>query len=282
MLALVLAGCGTTSPRAPSRGKLSDAAERAKSPPEEQVRTKKKEKTVKHEPPPTYEEEEDEIIVIEPVLTGHAATAEEGGESVESDDVRVPATGDASPESERFYGSLEFGLGSQAGGIFDEIGAMGLHIGAYTKSRRLRGGLLAQVATFDLDPDRGLDDSLENLTELTIGGTGRYYFTPHHTFIGLYVTAGLHYGVLLYDFANPVEVEAGEEVDDDVVEVFAIHGGLGVSFVQWRWFRLSTTALGGVKAYEGVTSEGFDNDLFREAGFYKLTFEIGIVRPRSL
>ena len=117
----------------------------------------------------------------------------------------------------------------------------------------------------------------QQLFELALDLSGRFYLTPPHTFLGVYPLVGMRFGTLFWSYRTPVNVIADggpKTIQDDWLNYFAMYGGLGVSLVQTRNFSTGANLTGGFRDYDDNTFEGFHNTLFPTTGYSQLTFEM--------
>jgi len=284
-----LGGMLVPSGNAPTRGKLSDAAEQAKKPPEQQ------------DPPPSGDTEEtelsstkskqgddgtddaagdaggDEIIVV-------PAQLDAGGDEIvvvpaQLDGGAVIATVDAvadtaeSPLSrDRIFFGPVAGWEFDNGEVFERLRAFGAQLGGGRPGGRERLTFEIVHARLRVKEGHALHDAVHDVTELGFGGTARFHLTPSHTLVGAYVLAGYRLAIVEWKWQNPV---AGE--DSDSISTHSVYLGLGVLPVQTRHVHLGANFSGGLRIFENATSSGYENDLFGDVWFGRLVLEAMLV-----
>ena len=101
--------------------------------------------------------------------------------------------------------------------------------------------------------------------------------TRVHTFTGLYILGGLRWGLLFWDFANPIQAASGtgtETIDSDDLQYIAPYLGFGVSLVQLSHMAIGANLSAGYRIYRGTTGHGFDNNIFDNEGMLQLMFDV--------
>ncbi len=259
---LILQSCfGTSKHR---RGKLSDAMEEAS----DEHKGKRK---VDTQPDPEDEDDEPEYVVG--VVSEPAALAAADSLSVDS------ATVIQGRKLNWF--TLAGGTGLLKEDDFFGLNHFNLAIGAYLEEKHYLE-LAAGVSWAPVQETSLLSESLDGGVILLQLGLGyKYYTTPRHTFMGLYLCAGLGYTYMRWSYKNPFEAMAYNEYGDalgmetissDGLSGFELYAGLGLNVVQTDGFQLGAEALPGLIAWGGETSEGFDNDVFHTFYYTKLKF----------
>ncbi len=263
-------------------GSLSDAAEEASKAPEDQ------------EPMTSYDVDDDDDDDYDD-LGGHSVTMiDRQTHDLGQDDARASAgsvTDTVSTDGGTTHGmrAVELdepeknfplhigftgGVGTQAGSRFDAIGVGGIHIGTYHEDQ-FRGDFALVFTEPQISGFQQLDRAIGDAGTLAFDGSGRFYFTRGHTFIGPYVLAGLRFGWFYWEWKNPIEVD-GEEISSDDLYFGAIYAGLGASIIQTRHFHVGGNLAFGLMIYDSLTGEGFENDLFYDAGFTQLVLDFTI------
>jgi hypothetical protein len=140
--------------------------------------------------------------------------------------------------------------------------------------------LLAGLSGAPIQETSLLSESLDNGVVVFQLGLGyKYFFTPPHTFLGIYFCAGLGYAYMRWSYKNPFQAMAYDEYGDELgmetissdgVSGFEMYTGLGLNVVQTEKFQLGGEVLPGFIAWGGETSEGFDNDVFDTFYYTKL------------
>ena len=154
-----------------------------------------------------------------------------------------------------------------------------LALGAFLAERHFLE-LIAGIGSAPIQETSLLSESLEDgVLLLRLGAGYKFYTTPQHTFMGLYICAGLGYAYMRWSYKNPFEAMAYDEygnelgmetIRSDGVSGFELYGGLGLNVIQTERFQLGGEVLPGLIAWGGETSEGFDNDVFNTFYYTKL------------
>lgn len=261
LLCAVTVGCSMSGK--PRGASLSDAAKEAKKEPEE------KKKVVQAEPP---EETPDSLLA--PSNTELVLGLVEGGE------MEPPPEPEEPPEPEStdgwHFGGIA-GFGYQSGDEFNRYGVFGLNFGVHNSRKRIHADFGISYLTTQTKPGSEAAGAIKDEREAALDASVRYYLTPSHTFSGIYVIGGLRYGAFRWKWMTPIEVESGsgtETIESDLLGVFSMYFGLGLSLVQTDYFKLGVNATGGFKLYHNTTLEGFDNDVFGSGGIVQIMFPI--------
>jgi len=109
-------------------------------------------------------------------------------------------------------------------------------------------------------------DLARNATDLGEAGLEagfRAYLTPDHTLMGSYLVGGLRIGEISWRYRDPID--GGPFL------------GVGVSVLQTRFLHVGASVTAGIRFTRGKTSEDFNNDIFKDVGFYQWNLE-GIIR----
>lgn len=264
MIVLVCAsayGCSLSGK--PRGASLSDAAKEAEKKPEE------KKKVVRADPP---EEPADTLIV--PSNTEIVLGLVDGGEPMMAAEPDTSATSEG--KDGWHFGAIA-GFGYQSGDDFDRYGVFGLNFGTHNSRKRVHADFGVTYLSTQSKPGSQTAGAIKDEKEVALDAAVRYYLTPSHTFSGIYVFGGLRYGAFGWKWATPIEVESDvgtETIKSDLVGVFSMFFGLGVSLVQTDFFKLGVKASGGFKLYHNTTLEGFDNDVFGSGGILQIMFPI--------
>ena len=264
---LILQSCfGTSKHR---RGKLSDAMEEAS----DEHKGKRK---VDTQPDPEDEDDEPEYVVG--VVSEPAALA--AADSLSVDSLSVDSATVIQGRKLNWF-TLAGGTGLLKEDDFFGLNHFNLAIGTYPEERHYLE-LAAGVSWAPVQETSLLSESLDSGVILLQLGLGyKYYTTPRHTFMGLYLCAGLGYTYMRWSYKNPFEAMTYDEYGDalgmetissDGLSGFEIYAGLGLNVVQTDGFQLGAEALPGLIAWGGETSEGFDNDVFHTFYYTKLKF----------
>ena len=89
--------------------------------------------------------------------------------------------------------------------------------------------------------------------------------------------AGLRYGLLFWNFANPIQVQGDlgiETIDSDELVYITPYIGFGVSLVQLPHMSLGANLSAGYRFYRGETSEGLENNIFNDEGMLQLMIDV--------
>lgn len=153
------------------------------------------------------------------------------------------------------------GGGALGGAAYDGYGFGGIDVGAYPGGAgRWRVDVAGTIGGLNFTGHSLAGQAYRNEVELALDISGRYYLTPAHTFVGAYPLAGIRFGTLFWDYANPVSVvENGrrKDVRSDFINHFSIYGGAGVSLVQLRHLQMGAHLTAGVRFYGWDTDAGF-------------------------
>jgi hypothetical protein len=268
-----LVGAADPSSNTPTRGKLSDAAEQAKKPPEEQdpiPPAPEQTDTAGDEPSSTkrkqgetdedHEPGGDEVVVVPAQLEGGVPIATVAADSVAADSSTASRT--------TIFAGPVAGFAYESGGLFDRIDVVGLEIGGGREGDP--GRLVFEIvhARFRVKSSHHLDDALHDVTELGFGVAGRYFLTPAHTALGAYLVAGYRLALVEWKWRNPV---AG--LEGDSIDTHSGYVGLGFIPVHTEYLHIGANLTGGYRVFVSTTSEGFENDLFDDVWLSRLMFE---------
>jgi len=259
---LLLQNCAGTDKH--RKGKLSDAME-------ESSDKHKGERKVGTEPEPDYEPEEEDYF--EEDLVEHRELSATDSLLVDSSATEIGpkhdwltiAAGTGLLKEEDYFGLIHFNL------------AYGGFLG-----RKHFVELAAGFNWAPLQETSLLSESLDDgvlLLQISLGY--KYYLTPPHTFMGLYLCAGLGYTYMHWTYKNPFQAmtydEYGDELGMETISAdglsgFEMYTGAGLNIVQTDGFQLGVEVLPGMILWSGETSEGFDNDIFETFYYTKLKF----------
>jgi hypothetical protein len=140
----------------------------------------------------------------------------------------------------------------------------------YSRSsgKRFRGHLGFYVGTGREGSQQRVQDGISSIWEFGLDLGGREYLTPSHTFMGLYILAGVRAGSLAWTYQNAVD-----SITSDAVFILTPYLGLGGSIVQMKPIHLGASVTWGGRFTISNTYEGFENDLFRDVGELRLNLE---------
>jgi hypothetical protein len=268
---LVLQGCfGTSKNR---RGKLSDAMEEASDEHEGERR-------VDTQPDPD-DEDDDEIYIVDVVSEPDGYVETDSAYYEPSPEQEV----DIIEDTKNTWLTIAGGTGLLREEDFYGLNHFNLALGTYLEERHYLE-LYAGLGSAPIQETSLLNESLDDGIVLFQLGLGyKFYTTPQHTFMGVYICAGLGYAYMRWSYKNPFEAMAYDEygnelgmetISSDGVSGFEMYAGLGLNVVQTEKFQLGGEVLPGFIAWGGETSEGFDNDVFNTFYYTKLKIFIRI------
>ena len=264
--ALFLQSCvGTEKHRS---GKLSDAMEEASD-------EHKGERKVNTQPDPDDEDEDDDIDYS--VGVGSHSSSLVANDSLTADSALIDV------ESDLNWFTLSGGTGLLKKDDFFGLNHASLALGAYAAQRHYFE-VYVGISWAPVQETSMLSESLDGgVTLLQIGGGYKFYTTPRHTFLGLYLCAGLGYAYMRWSYKNPFEAMAYDEngnelgmetISGDGVSGFEMFAGLGINLIQSKNFQLGAEVLPGLITWGGETSEGFNNDIFDTFYYTKLKLSL--------
>jgi len=183
--------------------------------------------------------------------------------------------GNASNDGVAFLGVVASG-GTLGGADYDGFSTIGAHLGI-SATERWRFDLIGSLGGVNFAGQSVAGQSFKDETELMVDVNVRYYLTPPHTLLSAYPIGGFRLGTLYWDYANPITiVEDGhpQQVTGDQIDFMGIYAGAGVSLLRVRHMQIGTHLVGGVKLYATETKRGLANDVFPDAGFVQVMFEM--------
>jgi hypothetical protein len=262
---LILQSCfGTNKNR---RGKLSDAME-------ESSDEHKGERKVDTKPDPDYEDDDEDYVI---------GIVSEPDAYVETDSAYYEPPPEQSVDIIEGKKNTWLTIGAGTGVLREEdlygLNHFNLALGTFIEKKHYLE-LLAGLSGAPIQETSLLSESLDNGVVVFQLGLGyKYFFTPPHTFLGIYFCAGLGYAYMRWSYKNPFQAMAYDEYGDELgmetissdgVSGFEMYTGLGLNVVQTEKFQLGGEVLPGFIAWGGETSEGFDNDVFDTFYYTKL------------
>ena len=249
-------------------GKLSDAMEEASD-------EHKGERKVNTQPDPDDEDEDNDIAYS--VDAGGHSSSLVANDSLTADSTLIDV------ESNLNWFTLSGGTGLLKKDDFFGLNHASLALGAYAAQRHYFE-VYAGISWAPVQETSMLSESLDGgVTLLQIGAGYKFYATPRHTFLGLYLCAGLGYAYMRWSYKNPFEAMAYDEngnelgmdtISGDGLSGFEMFAGLGVNLVQSKNFQLGAEVLPGLITWGGETSEGFNNDVFDTFYYTKLKLSL--------
>ena len=220
-----------------------------------------------------------------------SASAEPNYREMREDDDSSRAVGGGflrqDTEAKEYEYKLNFGFrggGGTLGPEHDGFGLFGLIGGRYYPRMRMWGDIGLLYMPMNLSETSETVAGTSNEWELALELSGRYYFTPSHTFMGLHVDGGLRHGILFWRYAGIGRANGDSEeevIHADAVGTVHIYAGLGISFMQTERLHLSSTLAVGLKFFYGNTLRQFENDLFEPQGFVQLFIDLTFMGPKS-
>ncbi len=206
----------------------------------------------------------------------HAETSSNTAQTVASADWRVRERKQWSYAGLRIAGGLTYSshYGSVTGVSF---------VWASHYDRQRRAALHAGAALLSAREDSDLPGSIRDLFQLHLGYQHRFYFTPDHTFAGIFVPVDFEVKSVFWKYRNDVFSQVYNErgdylytdsISSDGLWGVSLGSGIGLSLIQTRWLRLTGEASCGATLYGFRTHEGFSNDVFAADLLAKITVEI--------
>lgn len=260
--------------------KLGDAVEEAKKDPQDQD-VVQPEKTRRKDDPAGQRYPDGDDDEHDAGYAGVAASAAAIDHSLDSDADETPAV--EPKESGRLHGGIIVGGGNIGGDEFDGYTAFGIQIGEMFPRFRTRLDLAGRIHLPNLTDQSGLAGGIKNEWEIAVEGSGRYYLTPTHTLMGLYLIGGARLGQLFWDFGSPIEVEDADgirTVYNDNLGYFTPFAGFGVSIIQKRSVHVGAHLTGGYRIYGSSTGENLENNVFKDESLVELMVEVTVGRHR--
>jgi hypothetical protein len=176
---------------------------------------------------------------------------------------------------------LVFGGGSLTGDEVDGFLITGVQGGVFFIQDRARVDIRGLVMPTNLTAASGIAGGLQDEVEFAFDVAARLYATPAHTFMGLYGTGGLRLGILTFRYKNPILVDDGfgdiDTIHGDNIKYLAPFLGFGVTLMQTRFVHVGGNLTGGYKFYEGITGEGFSNDVLDDEFFAQVMLNLTLV-----
>lgn len=270
-------GCSSSPPE--RRGiKLSEASAEASKQPEEQ----------KPLAPKKAKGEQTVVVIVEDEEDYDDPDFALGvAEVVEAEDEEAPfEPAPGGPNKVRPTFGLALGGGSLRGDQIDGFGIFSVVVGADFYEERFRVSAGGLYLTTNRTEDNKLSSGLVDEFELALDLSGRFFFTPSHTFMGLYAVLGLRIGYLFWDYKNPIVVNqlvTTETIKSDRIGYGAPFVGIGVNLAQIDPIQIGANLTAGYKAYSSVTREGFDNDIFDDEPMIQLIFDFTVLsKPTNI
>jgi len=252
------------------RAKMSDAGEEAKKDPDDQRVVDSDEAAQRR----VFEDEQ------EGIATSGVALGVTGNEYQEYDEYGQPMeTQPEEPTDDGFiYVGLIGGYGTLTGEEINGYPTFGLVFGGTSKTDGFGGEIRAMVGFPRLTDATGIAEGIKDEEELAIDFVFKWYTTPVHTFVGFCFIGGLRWGMLNWQYENPIEYDDGfgeiYEISGDNLQYLTPFLGVGLNLVQTKHIILGTDITGGYKFYKWNTEEGFDNDVLDDEWMVQLLVNI--------
>ncbi len=175
--------------------------------------------------------------------------------------------------------SLWYSRSQLAGDAINSFSQFTLMYSGYTGTRyRAHGGLYYGRGQRGSQPN--IQEGIRWISEAGLDVGSRGYLTPDHSLLGFYLMIGMRVGALYWSYSNAVETTDGtgapESISKDGVLIFTPYAGLGTSLLQTKRVHFGVSFTVGGRLSLTRTFEGFDNDLFKPVGEYKLNIEASL------
>jgi len=183
--------------------------------------------------------------------------------------------------------AIRFGLVAGSGTMrkqFDWFGIFGIQGGYFAPEDKVSINVGLQYIPLNFTGETGLDVGVEKEKELAIALNVRYYFTPAHTFMGIYAYGGFRKGLLLwrYDKSRIYEIDGKTEKDGGgALGTYWIYLGLGASIIQTDYLHIGGNVSVGVRDYYENTIGGRENDIFAGSTLAQFTLDLSFCSPES-
>jgi hypothetical protein len=135
---------------------------------------------------------------------------------------------------------------------------------------RVSLGVFVSGDAVGLKPGTLPDNAIDDAWMLEIGLAGRVYFNRAHAFISPYFTASFAGQMLYWDYRHPVYTSDGDKIESDSLGGVGGYAGLGVAFYRSSHFNLFGEAGVGGTVWDAQTTQGFDNDVFHDFGYFSV------------
>lgn len=207
--------CGCSSGSSKKRSKLSEAAAEAEKEPAQRETQKRKEKKKDEDTPTLYvpEEEDDDDGGFDDVMVGVVLTDDPEPQPVAQQDSGV----------DFLHFGLLIGGGTLAGSDYDGFALIGLQFGVYNPKLRVGADIAVLGMPMNITEAAAGVGGLTNEGEFAVELSVRRYLTPDRSDLGVYITGGFRFGVLIWDYENPIEVDVGgttETIQSDFLKTY--------------------------------------------------------------
>jgi len=116
-----------------------------------------------------------------------------------------------------------------------------------------------------------IGNSVDGTMNIIYGGFAlKRYFTSANTFFDFYLSGGINFSYLMWDYRNKFEVD-NHKISDDGVAGGDLNFNAGVNLLKTEWFKLGTELNTGIYLWGDETNEEFTNDLFRASPYARLS-----------
>ena len=264
----VLTGCSSSPPKQSDHISLGDAVAEAAKKPDEQ----KKIAADKYK-----DSDDDKIVTEDSEGEDESLLTTMGMGFLEDDNDAASSDGslDEGPLVTHF--GVVLGGGTINGDETAGFSIFGIEIAKHFTAERVRFEAYGLCGTSNLHENSSLAAGLKNEFQLSLSLGGRYYFTPPHTFMGVYTLGGYRGGILFWDYKNPIETfQDGETVTVESDRLFfnELYLGLGSSFWQSNRIQMGVNFSAGYRFYGDYTFKDFENNLFDSEPFLQMMLEI--------
>jgi len=270
LLVTFLAGCsftvGGNKSKRSSRGKVSDVAKAAAPAKQSESRTKIQPETSGNTwltPERSQEEDDDDSLALSALM----------GASLAAD-----GDADSSTPTERPNVMMWYAQADPGGDTVERLTSYTLAYSAFQGDR-----IRVHLGLYYGDAKRGrqllVSEGMNTIREYGVDIGGRHYLTAGHTMAGVYVLGGMRAGQLYWTYANPVVVvdsQGTETINNDAVWLGVPYLGLGLSPVQTETTHFGLNLTYGGRFSYSETTQGFENDVFKDVGELKLNVEAGV------
>lgn len=108
----------------------------------------------------------------------------------------------------------------------------------------------------------------------------RYFFTPRHEFPGVYMTFGLAYNGIFWDYKNGVTDPEGKSITSDDIDGTEFSAGLGMTFISTKYADFRAEIVPSVVLWDDTTDNDLDHN-FNPSKLVKLRFMVDFYIPEQ-
>ncbi len=264
LIAAPFIGCAGHKER-PHGAKLSEAMEKASSEHtgDRKIETQQHTETHHHEP------HSHASIPPDDVASPDMATSQTN-ESINS-----------SPQHSQTVFTLSAGTGNMSDDNLDALKQLDLSIGFQEKDKH-RFDIYLGYGWISPASSGILKSAIDGNAHLaTVGLRYKAFFTPSHTLLGVYLTAGIAWDWLYWQYENEIEAD-GRPVDSDSLSGGELFVGAGLNVVQTKNVQIGVEAVPTFIWLPDYTDEGFENDFFDDNLVLKLRVSLSwLPTPRA-